>query len=144
MRDLTEFEKWQIVGAPKAGSSVTKTIELLDFSRATISRTMTEFKKHGKLFSNWGNSVRTSKLTDSDRRALKRIVGRRHRTTSTKVNAELNQHLKSPVSTKTVRRELINARYHGCLIVTASSQTIMLPYIPLMSLIIGMKSVKVS
>ena len=48
MRDLTEFEKRQIVGARMAGASVTKTTELLSFSRATISRTIKEFNKHGK------------------------------------------------------------------------------------------------
>ena len=47
MRNLTEFEKGQIVGAPMAGTSVTITAELLGFSRAAISRTMTKFKKHG-------------------------------------------------------------------------------------------------
>ena len=45
MHNLTELEKVQIVGAPMAGSSVTKTAELLVFSRATMSRTVTEFKK---------------------------------------------------------------------------------------------------
>ena len=46
MCNLTEFEKGQIVGARMAGASVTKTAELLGFSRTTISlisRTMTEF-----------------------------------------------------------------------------------------------------
>ena len=37
----------------------------------------------------------------------------RHRTTALKVTAKLNQHLNSPVSTKTVRRELDKAEYHG-------------------------------
>ena len=36
MHDVTEFEKVQIVGARMAGASVTKTAELLGFSRATI------------------------------------------------------------------------------------------------------------
>ena len=34
MRDLTEFEKGQIVGASIGGASVAKTDELLGFSRA--------------------------------------------------------------------------------------------------------------
>ena len=49
---------------------------------------------------------RTSKLTDRDRRSLKRIVGRKHQTTAAKVAAELNQSLNSPVSTKAVLCEL--------------------------------------
>ena len=41
MRDLTVFQKGQIGGARMAGTSVTKTAELLGFSRATIFRIMT-------------------------------------------------------------------------------------------------------
>ena len=96
-----------------AGASVIKTAELLCFSRATISRTMTEFKKRRKTSSNRSNSSRIYKLTDGDRRTLKRIVGRKYRTTAAKVTAELNQNLNSPVSTKTVHRGLNKARYRG-------------------------------
>ena len=74
---------------------------------------MTRFKKHEKTSSNQRNSGRTSKLTDRDQRASKRIMRREHRTTAAKVTAELNQHLNSSVSTKTVRRELNKAGYHG-------------------------------
>ena len=45
MRDRTDFEKEQIVGARMAGASITKTSELLGFSRGTLSRTMSEFEK---------------------------------------------------------------------------------------------------
>ena len=48
MRDLTEFDKGKIVEALMSGASVTKTAELLGFSRSSLSSTMTEFKKHGK------------------------------------------------------------------------------------------------
>ena len=51
MRDLTEFAKRKTVGARIAGA-FTKTAELLVFSRATVSKTMTKFKKYGKTSSN--------------------------------------------------------------------------------------------
>ena len=70
---------------------------------------MTEFKNYGKTSSNKSNSGRISKLTDRDRRALKRIVGRKHQTTAAKVTAKLNQHLNSPVSNTTIHRELNKA-----------------------------------
>ena len=109
MSTRTESVKGQIVGA-----AVTNTAELLGFSRATISRTMTEFKiKQGKTSSNRRNPGRTYKLTDKDRRASQRIVGRNHRTTAARVPAELNQYSNSTVSTKTVRRELYKAGYRG-------------------------------
>ena len=63
LSDLTEFEKRQIVEALIAGSFVVRTADLHGFSRSTISRTMTEFKKHGKTSSNRSNSGQTFKLT---------------------------------------------------------------------------------
>ena len=74
---------------------------------------MTEFKKQGKTSSNRSNSGHISKLTNRDRRALKRIVGGKHWSTAAKLTAELNKHLNSPVSIKTVRREFNTAGYHG-------------------------------
>ena len=53
---------------------------------------MTEFKKHRKTSYNRNNFGQTFKLTDGDRRALKRIVGRKYQTTAAKVTAEMNQH----------------------------------------------------
>ena len=83
MRTLTEFEKGKLLKLVyQKPHAVTKTGELLGFLRATISRTMSEFKKHEKAFSNRRISGRISELTDRDRRALKRIVGRKHRTTA--------------------------------------------------------------
>ena len=92
MRDLAEFEKERIVRARMAGVAFAKTAELLGFSRSTISKTMTKFKKHGKT----SVTVWASRLTDRDRRALKRIVGRKHRSTANKMTVKLNQHLNSP------------------------------------------------
>ena len=67
MRDLTDFEKGQIVGACMAGASIIKTTELLGFLRATISRMMTQFEKHEKTSNNnWSNSGQPSKLSDRD------------------------------------------------------------------------------
>ena len=62
MRDLTDFEKGQIVGARVAEASINKTAELLGFSRATVSRTMSEFEKHGETSNNWSSSGRPFKI----------------------------------------------------------------------------------
>ena len=62
MRDLTDLKKGQIVGARMAGASITKTAELLGFSRATLSRTMSELEKHGKTSNNRSSSIRPFKI----------------------------------------------------------------------------------
>ena len=62
MRDLTDFEKGQVVGDRMAGASITKAAELLGFSRAIISRTMSEFEKHVKTFNNRSSSGRPFKI----------------------------------------------------------------------------------
>ena len=67
MRDLTDFERGQIVGARMVEASITKTAEFLSFSRATISRTMTQFEKYEKVSNNWSNSGGPSKLSDRER-----------------------------------------------------------------------------
>ena len=82
---------------------------------------MIEFKKIGKTSSNRSNSVRNSKLTDRNLRALKRIVGRKHRTTAAKVIAELNPNLNSPVTTETVRRGLNKAGYPARVVIMLST-----------------------
>ena len=61
MGDLIDFEKGQIVGARMAGASITKAAELLSFSRAIISRTMSKFEKHDKT-NNWSSSGRPLKI----------------------------------------------------------------------------------
>ena len=94
------LKKGQAVGARMAGALVTRTAEMLGFSRATISNTIKKFKKHGKTSSNRSNSGRTSKHTNRDRRALKHIVRRNHPNAAARVTAESSQYLNSPVSTR--------------------------------------------
>lgn len=58
-------------------------------------------------------SGRKSKLSERDRRTLNRIVREDPKSTVPKITAEFNEHLKSPVSTKTVRRQLHKSEFHG-------------------------------
>jgi hypothetical protein len=56
MRDTSDFERGQIIGACLAGTSVTKTDTLLGVSRATGFKVMSAYKNNGKTTSVKRNS----------------------------------------------------------------------------------------
>ena len=101
MRDLSDFQSGQMVGAHLAGASVTKTATLLGVSRAAVSKVMMTYTNHGSTSSAKRNGGRKPKLSEMDCRTLKRIVSINHRSTAAKVTAETNINLEA-VSTKTV------------------------------------------
>jgi len=66
---------------------------LLGVSRAAAPKVTTAYTNHGKTSSADRNSSRKPKLSERDRRILKRSVSKNHRTTAAKVTAELNIQL---------------------------------------------------
>lgn len=104
MRDLSDFERGRIVGTRLAGLSGLKIIDLCNVSQVTVSTVMTAYTKYGKTSSVKRNSGRKSKLTERNRRTLRKIVAKQHKTTASKVTAELNIHLYYSISIRTVRR----------------------------------------
>jgi hypothetical protein len=59
------------------------------------------------------NSDRKPKFSESCRSTLKKIVSKNHRTTASKVTAELNFHLKTLFPQKQFESELHKSNIHG-------------------------------
>jgi transposase len=87
---LSDFERGQIVDMRLVGASVTKTDTLLGVSRATVSKVMLAYTYHGKTTSAKRNSGRKSTPTERDRRTLRRIVSKNHRTIAAQVTVQQN------------------------------------------------------
>ena len=95
MADLSDFKRGQIVGARMTG-------ELFGVIKSTVLNVMTSSLKQ--------NSGRKRKLFDRDRQTVIRIVKKDHKNRASKITVELNDHLKNPVSSKTVRRDAFHGR----------------------------------
>jgi transposase len=107
MRDLSDFQRGQIIGVHLVGASAVKMATLLSVSRAAVAKVMMAHTNHGKTLSAKGNSGRNPKLSERDHRTLKRIVSRNHRTNAAKVTTELNIHLVDPFPLKSPRASQI-------------------------------------
>jgi transposase len=91
MEDLSDSERGQIVGGriPEAPLTQTATSGV---SRAIVSTVMSAYINHGKTTSAKRKCGRKSKLTEGDRRILRKTVSKNRRTTAAQVTAEMNMY----------------------------------------------------
>jgi transposase len=94
MGDFSDLERRQIVGARLARACVTETATVLGVSKATVSKVMSTCTNHGNT-SATRTSGRKSKLIERDRRILRGIVPKNHRTTAAQVTKNLILILKT-------------------------------------------------
>ncbi|GFV93997.1 HTH_Tnp_Tc3_2 domain-containing protein [Trichonephila clavipes] len=80
---------------------------------STVSAVMTAYKKCGNVTSDKHNSGRKRKLTDRDKRVLTRIVARKRKQSLSQITSEVNSHLRNPISSRIVQRELHASNLYG-------------------------------
>ena len=113
MGNLSDLQRGNTVGAGLAGASVITTATLLRVSRAAVFKVMMAYTNHGRTSSAKRNSGWKPKLSKRDCHTLKRNVSKNHKTTASKVTAQLNTHLEDHASTKTVWQEIHRSNIYG-------------------------------
>ncbi|CAN9503809.1 unnamed protein product [Ophioblennius macclurei] len=111
-RDLSEFERGTIVGARRAGCSITQTVNLLEFSRTAVSRVYREWCDKQKTSSQRQGCGRKRLVDESGERRLERMVEENNQATCTQIQALYNRsEPERPISLTTTRRTLKRLGY---------------------------------
>ncbi len=109
--DLSDFECVMVVGARWAGLSISKTADLLGFSRTTISRVYIEWSEKEKISSE-RQLCRQKCLVDvSGQRRMGRLVRNNIKVTVTQITTRHNQGMQNTISEHTTRQTLKQMDY---------------------------------
>ncbi len=108
--DLSDFERGMVVGARRAGLSISKTADLLGFSHTTISRVYRERSEKEKISSE--RQLYGQKCLDvRGQRRMGRLVRDDRKETLTQNNIHYNQVMQNTISERTTRRSLKQMGY---------------------------------
>ncbi len=109
--DLSDFESGMFVGARRADLSISKTADLLGFSRTTIAKVYRDWSKKEKISSEWQLCGQKCLVDVRGQRRMGRLVEDDRKTTVTQITTRYNQGMQNTISEHTTCRTLKQMGY---------------------------------